>query len=336
MKTIKKFNYAILLALAGLIMFTSCKKDDDTEPQIMPETDKSIVQIATTTDDFSILTEALVKADLVSALEGAGPYTVFAPTNAAFNMLFNELGVNGIQDIPTETLKPILLYHVVAAEAQSTDIATGYYESLNMNSADNKSVKLYIQADNQKAALTRGPDAETGEIKSKLAQSVMINGSTSVVTADVQATNGVIHIIDKVLLPPTVVDFAISNPAFSILVEAVVKAGLVDALSAAGPFTVFAPTNDAFEALFAQLGVSGIADLSAEALTPILLYHVLGDNVISSEVAKGSVPTLNTEAMIDIDIMDSKVMLNGNATVVAVDVQAANGVIHVIDNVLLP
>ncbi|MEE4259488.1 MAG: fasciclin domain-containing protein, partial [Bacteroidales bacterium] len=100
--------------------------------------------------------------------------------------------------------------------------------------------------------------------------------------------------------------------------------------------TVFAPTNDAFETLFAQLNVSGIADLSAEALTPILLYHVLGDNVISSEVTKGSVSTLNTEAMIDIDIMNSKVMLNGNTTVVAVDVQAANGVIHVIDNVLLP
>ncbi|MCB2207354.1 MAG: fasciclin domain-containing protein [Bacteroidetes bacterium] len=336
MKTIKKFNYAIVLALAGLVIFTSCKKDDEVSPEPMPETSKSIVEIATTTDDFTILTEALIKADLVSALQGEGPYTVFAPTNSAFNMLFNDLGVNGIQDIPAETLKPILLYHVVAAKTQSTDITTGYYESLNMNSADNKSVKLYIQADNQKAALTRGSGTETGEIKSNLAQSVMINGSTSVVTADVQATNGVIHIIDKVLLPPTVVDFAISNPSFSILVEAVVKAGLVDALSAEGPFTVFAPTNEAFESLFAQLNVSGIADLSAEALTPILLYHVLGDNVISSEVAKGSVPTLNTEAMIDIDIMNSKVMLNGNTTMVAVDVQAANGVIHVIDNVLLP
>lgn len=336
MKTIKKLNYAIIFALAGLIMFTSCKKDDDVTPEPMPETSKSIVEIATTTDDFSILTEALVKADLVSALQGDGPFTVFAPTNSAFNMLFNDLGVNGVEDLSAETLRPILLYHVVAAETQSTDITTGYYESLNTNSADNKSVKLYIQADNQKAALTRGSDAQTGEIKSKLAQSVMINGGTSVVTADVQATNGVIHIIDKVLLPPTVVDFAISNPSFSILVDAVVKAGLVDALSAAGPFTVFAPTNDAFEALFAQLGVSGIADLSAEALTPILLYHVLGDNVISSEVAAGSFSTLNPDAMLNIDIMNSSVMLNENTTVIAVDVQAANGVIHVIDNVLLP
>jgi len=335
MKTIKNFNYAIMIALAGLLMFTSCNKDDDETPNPMPETSKSIVEIATTTDDFSILTEALVKADLVTALQGDGPFTVLAPTNSAFNMLFNDLGVNGIEDIPAETLKPILLYHVIGAEAQSTDLATGYYESLNTFSADNQAVKLYIETDNQKA-LSRGADAQTGEIKAKRAQSVMINGGTYVTTPDIKATNGIVHVIDKVLLPPTVVDFAISNPSFSILVEAVVKAGLVDALSAAGPFTVFAPTNDAFEALFAQLGVSGVADLTAEALTPILLYHVLGDNVISSEVAKGSVPTLNTEAMIDIDILNSKVMLNGNTTVVAVDVQAANGVIHVIDNVLLP
>ena len=180
------------------------------------------------------------------------------------------------------------------------------------------------------------PLAQTGEIKVKRAQSVMINGGTYVTTPDIKATNGIIHVIDKVLLPPTVVDFANSNPAFSILVEAVVKADLVDALSAQGPYTVFAPTNDAFEALFAQLGVSGIADLSAEALTPILLYHVLGDNVISSEVAAGSVATLNPDAMLNIDIMNSSVILNENTTVVAVDVQASNGVIHVIDKVLLP
>jgi len=335
MKTIKKLNYAIMFALAGLIMFTSCKKDDDTTPEPMPQTSKSIVEIATTTDDFSILTEALVKADLVTALQGDGPFTVLAPTNSAFNMLFNDLGVDGIQDIPAETLKPILLYHVIAAEAQSTELTTGYYESLNTFSADNQAVKLYIETDNQKA-LSRGSDAQTGEIKAKRAQSVMINGGTYVTTPDIQATNGVIHVIDKVLLPPTVVDFAISNPAFSILVEAVVKAGLVDALSAQGPYTVFAPTNDAFEALFAQLGVSGIADLSAEALTPILLYHVLGDNVISSEVAAGSFATLNQDAMLNIDIMNSSVMLNESTTVIAVDVQASNGVIHVIDKVLLP
>jgi transforming growth factor-beta-induced protein len=335
MKTIKKLNYAIIFALAGLIMFTSCKKDDDVMPEPMPVESKSIVEIATTTDDFSILTEALVKADLVSALQADGPFTVFAPTNSAFNMLFNELGVSGIDDLPAETLKPILLYHVVAAEAQSTEIATGYYESLNTFSADNQAVKLYIETDNQKA-LSRGADAQTGEIKAKRAQSVMINGGTSVTTPDIMATNGIIHIIDKVLLPPTVVDFAISNPSFSILVEAVVKADLVSALSAEGPFTVFAPTNDAFQALFAELGVSGIADLSAETLTPILLYHVLGDNVISSEVAAGSVATLNQDAMLNIDIMNDKVMLNENTTVIAVDVQAANGVIHVIDKVLLP
>lgn len=336
MKKTRKIYSIMLLALAGLMIFSSCNKDDDNvTPEQLPETTKSIVEIATTTDDFSTLVEALVKADLVSALDGNGPYTVFAPTNAAFDMLFKDLGVNGIEDLPAEALKPILLYHVIGSSVESTELNEGYVETLNTNTSDELGVKLFIELNNQKT-LTRGADAETGEIKAKLAQSVMINGSTSVITADVKATNGVIHVIDKVLLPPTVVDVAISNPSFSILVQAVVKAGLVDALMGQGPFTVFAPTNEAFEALFAELNVMGIEDLSAEALKPILLYHVVGDNVISSEVAKGSVPTLNTEAMIDIDIMNSKVMLNGSSTVLAVDVQAANGVIHVIDKVLLP
>ena len=142
--------------------------------------------------------------------------------------------------------------------------------------------------------------------------------------------------IDEVIVPPTVVDFALTNPNFSILVEAVVKAGLVEALSVPGPFTVFAPTNDAFEALFAELNVTGINDLSAEALTPILLYHVVADNVTSSEVTAGKVPTLNTEASIDIAVDSRGVILNGETSVIAVDVQGTNGVIHVIDKVLLP
>ncbi|MEJ2594576.1 MAG: fasciclin domain-containing protein [bacterium] len=165
---------------------------------------------------------------------------------------------------------------------------------------------------------------------------VMLNGNTVVVTADIEASNGVIHVIDKVLLPPTIVDLALSNGNFSILVEAVLKAGLVDALNADGPYTVFAPTNDAFEALFEELEVSGISDLTSEALTPILLYHVLNGNVTSSMVSTGSVPTLNEDAQLNITASEAGVTINENSNVVAVDVQGTNGVIHAIDKVLLP
>lgn len=131
----------------------------------------------------------------------------------------------------------------------------------------------------------------------------------------------------------TVVEIAVSNPDFSILVDAVKKAELVDALSAEGPFTVFAPTNEAFQSLFSQLGVSGIEDLSAEQLTPILTYHVVAGKVMSADLSNTSVATLNGQK-IKVDLTDG-VKIN-ESKVVAADVEGKNGVIHVIDRVLLP
>lgn len=159
---------------------------------------------------------------------------------------------------------------------------------------------------------------------------------SKVIATDVMASNGVIHAIDKVILPPSVVKHAINNPDFSILVQAVVKAGLVEALSGAGPFTVFAPTNQAFNALFATLEVSGIADLTAEQLTPILLYHVVSGNVTASQVTSGSVPTLKEGSNISITVDGMGVKLNNSSKVIATDVQGANGIIHAIDAVILP
>lgn len=131
----------------------------------------------------------------------------------------------------------------------------------------------------------------------------------------------------------TVVEIAVNNPDFSILVEAVSKAGLVDALSAEGPFTIFAPTNDAFKSLFSQLGVSGVKDLTAEQLTPILTYHVVSGKVMSSDLSNTSVATLNGKK-IKIDL-SSGVKIN-DSKVVAADIEGKNGVIHVIDSVLIP
>jgi uncharacterized surface protein with fasciclin (FAS1) repeats len=131
----------------------------------------------------------------------------------------------------------------------------------------------------------------------------------------------------------TVVDIAVANPDFSILVEAVTKAGLAGALSAEGPFTVFAPTNDAFKALFKQLGVSGIKDLTAEQLTPILTYHVVAGKVMSTDLSNTSVATLNGQK-IKIDISNG-VKIN-DSKVTKADISGTNGVVHVIDRVLIP
>jgi len=302
----KSFTLA-LIALTGIFIFTGCEKE--AEEEMKPVSDMTIAEYAVSDKNFSILVDALAKADLVNALSGAGNFTVFAPTNAAFTALFNDLGVSGIADLSKEALTPILLYHVLGTEAKSSMISSGYYNTLSPAQGGTLSLKVDV------------------------ASGVKLNMNTNVTTADVDVKNGVIHVIDKVLLPPTVVDQALANENFSILVQAVVKAGLVDVLNGTGPFTIFAPTNAAFEALFAALNISGIADLTAEQLIPILTYHVVSGNVLSTQLSAGDVETLN--GRISVTLSPSPA-INGNSNIIATDVQGSNGVIHVIDSVLLP
>lgn len=296
-----------LIALMGIFILTGCEKEKEEEMKAVA--DMTIAEYALSNSSFSILVQALSKADLVDALNGSGNFTVFAPTNAAFTALFAELGINGIADLSKETLTPILLYHVLGSEAKSSMISTGYYSTLSPAQGSFLSLKA---------------DVSSG---------VKLNKTTNVTIADVDVKNGVIHAIDKVLLPPTVVDQALANDSFSILVQAVVKAGLVDVLNGTGPFTIFAPTNAAFEALFAALGISGIADLSAEQLTPILTYHVVSGNVLSTMLSAGTVQTLNGPITVALSPAPS---INATSKIIAVDVQGSNGVVHVIDQVLLP
>jgi len=134
----------------------------------------------------------------------------------------------------------------------------------------------------------------------------------------------------------TIVEIASADNRFSILVEAVVKADLVNALSSSGPFTVFAPTNDAFIKLFETLGVSGIADLTKDQLTPILLYHVVGSKVMAKDVQSGMVQTLNKTASLNVKVSKKGVKIDKKSNVIITDINASNGVIHAIDMVLLP
>lgn len=302
----KKRNLTLALtALMGIFVLTGCEKAEE----MKPVKDMTIAEYALSDNNFSILVQALTKADLVDVLNGEGSFTVFAPTNAAFNNLFAQLGVSGIADLSKETLTPILLYHVLGTEKKAAMITSGYYSTLSP--AQGSVASLYINV--------------SGGVK--------LNKSTSVTAADVDVRNGVIHVIDKVLLPPSVVDQALANDSFSILVQAVVKAGLVETLNGTGPFTIFAPTNAAFETLFAALGISGIADLTAEQLIPILTYHVVSGNVRSSQLTSGSVQTLN--GAINVTLVPAAA-INTSSMIVATDVQASNGVIHVIDKVLIP
>jgi transforming growth factor-beta-induced protein len=302
MKT--KFKIIPALMIAASLLFTACSED---ETPVMES--KNIVEVAADAGNFSILIEAAQKAGLAEFLSTENNLTVFAPTDAAFASLLSDLGLSSLDDIPVADLTQILTYHVIGAKVMSTDLSTGYVPTLA--SFDSSPVSMYITVGN----------------------TVSINGSVSVTTANVEAENGVIHVVDKVILPPTVVNIALANENFTTLVQAVVKAGLVDALSADGPFTVFAPTNAAFDALFAQLGISGIDDLTAEQLVPILTYHVVPGNVVSTELSSGEVGTLNGQNL-SVDL-SAGVKIN-ESEVIAADIQGSNGVVHVIDQVLLP
>ncbi|MFC2113005.1 fasciclin domain-containing protein [Bacteroidota bacterium] len=302
----KKFRNLLTLSLvSGLFIFSSCENNDDPIMDPVDSTELTIAEFASGNENFSILVEALTKADLVSALNGSGDFTVFAPDNNAFTALFNTLGVSGIQDIPAEDLKPILLYHVLGESKSSSMIMDGYYSSLSP--AQGRTVSMYISTSN----------------------GVSINGSANVMSADIEVSNGIIHAIDAVILPPTIVDIASKNDNFETLVSAVVDAGLAETLSSAdGTFTVFAPTDDAFSALGGNV---------PSDLTPILLYHVLGSPVFSDEISSSILSSLNgTDPEIVVEVTDMGVMLNGSAKVIATDIVGTNGVIHVIDQVILP
>ena len=271
----------------------------------------SITDHAVANENFSALVAAVTKAGLADALaDENAAYTVFAPVNAAFDQFLSDLGVT-LDDLTAEDLTPVLLYHVVNAVVPAANVTSGYVPTLA--TAQDRNVSLQVLVDG----------------------GVTLNGSSAVVATDVVATNGIIHAIDEVVVPPTVVDIAIDNSDFSILVEAVVKAELVDALSAKGPFTVFAPTNAAFEALFADLGITSVDDLDVETLTSVLTAHVVSGNVASGDLSNTSVPTLNESKNLDINV-DNGVVIDGDVNVVLADIQGTNGIVHVIDKVIMP
>jgi transforming growth factor-beta-induced protein len=279
---------------------------------------KNIVETAIANPQFSTLVAAVQAAGLVDTLSGPGPFTVFAPTNAAFEALLAELGLTAPQLLANKPLlTQVLTYHVLA----SRTLAEGLTSGLALATVQGQPVRFQ-----------RGT-AGLNVLDAR-------NRAAGVVTADVVASNGVIHAIDKVILPTdrNLVQLAQSLPQFSILVEAVVAADLQGALSGTGPFTVFAPTNDAFAALLHELNITKAALLADKPLlTKVLTYHVVPSQVLSSGIPFGQpVTSLQGQTFVigrDLKITDQRARQAG---IVATDVPASNGVVHVIDKVILP
>ena len=306
MKTTNQLKKFILL-LTVIFMAYSCSDDDDntTEPQ-----STTIMALASNSDDLSILVTALQRVGLDTTLDTSGSFTVFAPTNTAFENFLADNNFSALEDIPVDVLTQVLLNHVIAGEAFSTSLSTGYENTLATKAETGENLSIYIDT----------------------ASGVTLNGVSNVATADIDASNGVIHIVDAVIGLPNIVDHALANTELSSLVGALTAGGnttFTTLLSTPGDFTVFAPNNAAFSSF-----------TTSNDLASVLANHVVpGATVISTELSNSYINsaatfnnTLNSLSMY-INV-DNGVRINGNSSVITADIVATNGVIHVVDAVI--
>jgi transforming growth factor-beta-induced protein len=314
-----KYAFIILILIAGAVCIAGCAEE---QPPVTPTptptptatpvptqlpAEKTIVETAIDAGSFSTLVSAVQAAGLVDTLNGEGPFTVFAPTDDAFDALPDGTVAVLLAD-PQGRLTEILLYHVVPGNYMAADVAT----SGSLVTAEGSALAIDVSGGN-----------------------VMVDGA-QVIQADIECSNGVIHVIDAVMIPPEkdIVDTAIADGNFTTLVIALEAAGLDETLKGPGPFTVFAPTDDAFAAL-PEGTIAALLEDPEGDLTDILLYHVVPGKYMAVDVLE--VHSLETASgrLLTIDASDEGVMVDG-AKVVVTDIECENGVIHVIDAVMIP
>jgi transforming growth factor-beta-induced protein len=293
----------LALALTLSLTAAACGDDDPAGPNATDD----IVDIVVSTAAVSTLEAAVVAANLTGPLQGAGPFTVFAPRNEAFDALGAEVVQALLESENLDLLTSVLGYHVVpGVAARSTSLTNG-----------------------QTVTTLQGQTLSIGVSGS----TVTVNGAT-VIAADIEATNGIIHLIDEVLVPEVdIVDVAVLN-GFPTLVDLVRTAGLEATLrsdNGGAGFTVFAPTEAAFAALSAVP--------SGQALVDVLTYHVVPATVPSSALSNGQVVTTVEGSTFTVNLGGSVTITDGSGEtvdVIVTDVPATNGVVHVIDAVILP
>lgn len=307
------FRLTTALATGAVLMLSSCKKDDD--PQPTPT--NTITDVVVNTASYSVLKEAVVKANLASTLSGAGPFTVFAPDNTAFS----NAGISSstVASLSATQLSDLLLYHTIGSKILAANVPAG---------------------PNAKV-VTAGGDSV---FVTKNTAGVFVNG-IPVAQADIAADNGVIHRLSKALNKPsgTIVQTAVAaaggDNGLDSLVVAVTTAGLGTTLSS-NILTVFAPTNKAFRDLLTALSLPNIKSIPLATLTAVLTYHVVGGRAFSSDLVAGPL-TMFAGGTTTISLTGSATIKgNGNgtsaSTIITTNIMCRNGVVHVIDRVLLP
>ncbi len=317
MKNLKLFAPLLLL----VVTIYSC--DNEVDPIINEPV--NLTEIVTADPNFSSLAAALQRANLVTTLN-EGEFTVLAPTNDAFSTFLSDNGFSNLDAVPVPVLTQILLNHVISGSLQSTDLSTGYANTLATSAASGTPMSIYVNTDG----------------------GVTFNGVSTVTSPNSLAENGVLHTVDAVIGLPTVVTFAVADSNFSTLRTALTRDDLttdfVSILStengtSPAPFTVFAPTNDAFADLLSELNLTMLSEIDEPTLNATLTYHVIGGlNVLASSLTDNfNVPTLGGDITANVTggatLTDSNGRISG---IIATDVQANNGVIHAINKVILP
>jgi uncharacterized surface protein with fasciclin (FAS1) repeats len=323
MKKLTKFIGIAFLAVSAL----SCSSDSESKP--------TIVDIASNNADFTTLVRALERTNLVSTLDGTGQFTVFAPTNAAFSTFFASLGSGvTVENVDVNVLKNILLNHVIATEIKSGALpAATYAPTLSPinSSANAPTISIFVQKSGSTVTINGGVDSK----------------GAVVTTADLDARNGVIHVVNRVIQIPTLVDHVVDNPDFDTLQTVVTSAeqaavlAALSGLTPAAPATLFAPNNAAFTT---ALGAGGFANgATAAQVTKVLQYHVTtAGNVRANQLSNNQVvpmftsPVQNVTIILGTGTVDVRDTANNLSRVFQADIQASNGVIHGVNRVLQP
>lgn len=317
-------NYRPIVSLILLITFLSCSKE---ETEVIEPAQSTLYDLVANSMNYSYLEAALRMTNLDEVLVGDDVYTLYAPDNNAFIGFLMRSGFNSLEEVPRETLKQILLNHVMIGQMEYRDFKSGYFQTAATSAANGNAMSIYINQVNMR---------------------VTLNGESRIVQGNVRASNGIIHVVDRIIPLPSLVTFVLADPLLYNLAVALTRNDLTVDFTAVlstqngtspAPFTVFAPNNLAFLDLLTELGVDRLSAIDEPTLNSTLNHHVVGEiNTLSSDLSDNLL--INTlEGEITANVTGGASLTDGNnrvSNIIVVDVQANNGVLHIIDKVILP
>lgn len=317
-------NYRPIVSLILLITFLSCSKE---ETEVIEPAQSTLYDLVANSMNYSYLEAALRMTNLDEVLGGDDVYTLYAPDNNAFIGFLMRSGFNSLEEVPRETLKQILLNHVMIGQMEYRDFKSGYFQTAATSAVNGNAMSIYINQVNMR---------------------VTLNGESRIVQGNVRASNGIIHVVDRIIPLPSLVTFVLADPLLYNLAVALTRNDLTVDFTAVlstqngtspAPFTVFAPNNLAFLDLLTELGVDRLSAIDEPTLNSTLNHHVVGEiNTLSSDLSDNLL--INTlEGEITANVTGGASLTDGNnrvSNIIVVDVQANNGVLHIIDKVILP